>query len=102
VNMVGKLLGFDLMDKGIAIAMIHPGFLKTEMTKGAGMEQFYDKMGAVTPEEAAKPFADFVDNLTLDMSGKLWAPMGPRGIGNAEEVLGSHVKNHKGPLELPW
>jgi len=101
-NMVGKLLGFDLMDKGIAIAMIHPGFLKTEMTKGAGMEQFYDKMGAVTPEEAAKPFADFVDNLTLDMSGKLWAPMGPRGIGNAEEVLGSHVKNHKGPLELPW
>ena len=29
---------------------------------------------AVTPEEAAGPFSDFVDKLTMDMSGKMWAP----------------------------
>lgn len=38
------------------------------------MEEFYDKMGAITPEEAAKPLADFAEKLDLSMSGKFWAP----------------------------
>ena len=29
---------------------------------------------AVTPEEAAVPFADFVDKLDMSMTGKHWAP----------------------------
>lgn len=29
---------------------------------------------AVTPDEAAGPFADFVENLTMEMTGKMWAP----------------------------
>ncbi|WVQ86241.1 hypothetical protein IAT38_008409 [Cryptococcus sp. DSM 104549] len=101
-NMVGHLLGYDLKERGVPIAMVHPGFLKTEMTKNAGMEEFYEKMGAVTPEEAAVPFAEFVEKLDLDMSGKFWAPMGARGIGNAEEVMGKEVLDKPGPLELPW
>lgn len=44
-NMIGKLLAYDLKDKGVAVAMIHPGFLKTEMTKGAGMEDAYEEGG---------------------------------------------------------
>lgn len=59
------------------------------MTKSAGMEDFYEKMGgeskrsrakpvaylpAVTPEEAAVPFADFVEQLDMSMTGKHWAP----------------------------
>nr|XP_019042621.1 hypothetical protein I302_09230 [Kwoniella bestiolae CBS 10118]OCF21551.1 hypothetical protein I302_09230 [Kwoniella bestiolae CBS 10118] len=72
------------------------------MTKDAGMEEFYDKMGAVTPEEAAGPFAEFAEKLNLEMSGKFWAPMGARGIGNAEEVLGKEWTKQSGPLELPW
>lgn len=63
-NMVGHLLSYDLKERGVPLAMIHvscpslrvlksdtsadtsqPGFLKTEMTKNAGMEQFYEKMG---------------------------------------------------------
>ncbi|EAL17505.1 hypothetical protein CNBM0720 [Cryptococcus deneoformans B-3501A] len=101
-NMVGHLLSYDLKERGIPIAMIHPGFLKTDMTKNAGMEEFYDKMGAITPEEAAKPLADFVDKLDLSMSGKFWAPLGAKGIGNAEEVLGKEVLDKPGPLEIPW
>ncbi|WVR05495.1 hypothetical protein IAU60_002513 [Kwoniella sp. DSM 27419] len=101
-NMVGKLLSYDLKERGVIVAMIHPGFLKTEMTKGAGMESSYEEMGAVTPDEAAGPFADFVDKLDMSMTGKLWAPMGARGIGNAEEVMGKQVAQQKGPLELPW
>lgn len=46
----------------------------TDMTKNAGMEEFYDKMGAITPEEASKPLADFVEKLDMSMSGKFWAP----------------------------
>ncbi|WWC89673.1 uncharacterized protein L201_004598 [Kwoniella dendrophila CBS 6074] len=101
-NMVGHLLSYDLKERGVSIAMIHPGFLKTGMTKDAGMEEFYDKMGAVTPEEAARPFYEFAEKLNIDMSGKFWAPMGARGIGNAEEVLGKEWTKQPGPLELPW
>ncbi|WWD01011.1 hypothetical protein V866_007949 [Kwoniella sp. B9012] len=101
-NMVGHLLSYDLKERGVSIAMIHPGFLKTEMTKDAGMEEFYEKMGAVTPEEASGPFVEFAEKLNIDMSGKFWAPMGARGIGNAEEVLGKDWTKQPGPLELPW
>jgi NAD(P)-dependent dehydrogenase (short-subunit alcohol dehydrogenase family) len=101
-NMVGHVLSYDLKERGIAIAMVHPGFLKTEMTQNAGMEEFYEKMGAVTPDEAAGPLVEFVEKLDMEMSGKMWAPMGARGIGNAEEVMGKEVLKHKGPLELPW
>ncbi|KAL7424308.1 hypothetical protein Q5752_001898 [Cryptotrichosporon argae] len=99
-NMVGHLLSYDLKPRGIPIAMVHPGFLKTEMTKGAGMEEFYEQGGAITPEEASGPLADFIDKLDLSMTGKLWAPRA--GIGNAAEVMGKDVLDKPGPLELPW
>ncbi|WWC69096.1 uncharacterized protein I206_103032 [Kwoniella pini CBS 10737] len=101
-NMVGHILSYDLKERGITIAMIHPGFLKTGMTKDAGMEEFYEKMGAVTPDEAAVPFYEFAEKLNMDMTGKFWAPMGARGIGNAEEVLGKEWTKQPGPHELPW
>ncbi|RDB21787.1 hypothetical protein Hypma_010853 [Hypsizygus marmoreus] len=44
-NMVGKLLSNDFYDKGITVAMIHPGFMKTDMTKGVGFDQFYESGG---------------------------------------------------------
>lgn len=31
LNMVGKLLSFDLKDKGIAVGLVHPGFMRTEV-----------------------------------------------------------------------
>ncbi|RMD41355.1 hypothetical protein DV735_g3787, partial [Chaetothyriales sp. CBS 134920] len=34
VNMVGLQLKYDLEPKGIIIAMVHPSFMRTEMTKG--------------------------------------------------------------------
>jgi len=59
------------------------------MTKNAGMEEFYDKMGgecgssgldhvadekAMEPDEAAPILADFAGKLDMEMSGKFWAP----------------------------
>lgn len=31
LNMVGKLLSFDLKDKGVAVGLVHPAFMRTEM-----------------------------------------------------------------------
>ena len=44
-NMVGKLLSLDLKDKGIAVGMVHPGFMRTEMTKSVGFDKFWDDAG---------------------------------------------------------
>jgi NAD(P)-dependent dehydrogenase (short-subunit alcohol dehydrogenase family) len=45
LNMVTKLLSLDLKPRGIAIASVHPGFMRTEMTKSVGFDQFWDSGG---------------------------------------------------------
>jgi short-subunit dehydrogenase len=77
-NMVGKLLSLDLKDKGIAVGLVHPGFMRTEMTKGVGFDEFWDEGGAVTPDVAAKSLKEWVDNeFDINKSGTYWAPRGP-------------------------
>ncbi|TDL21931.1 NAD-binding protein [Rickenella mellea] len=98
-NMVGKLLAHDLVDSGVTVVMIHPGFMRTEMTKGVGYDKFWESGGAVTPADAAESTLDFVKNVTIKDTGTFWAPRGPRDIGEAERVLG---KNLPTPLQLPW
>ncbi|KAF9459726.1 hypothetical protein BDZ94DRAFT_1267526 [Collybia nuda] len=98
-NMVGKLLANDFYDKGVTVMMIHPGFMKTDMTKGVGFDQFYESGGAVEPEEAAQSTVEFISKITHEMTGTFWAPRGPRDIGEAERVMG---KNLPTPLRLPW
>lgn len=44
-NMVGKLLSLDLKEKGVAVGIVHPGFMRTEMTKGVGFDKFWDDGG---------------------------------------------------------
>ncbi|KAI2614950.1 oxidoreductase [Hypoxylon sp. NC1633] len=99
LNMVGKLLSIDLKEKGVIVSIIHPGFMRTEMTKGVGFDKHWDAGGAVTPEEAAKSLAEWTEKLDISKSGEYWAPRGPRDIGMAETVLG---KNLETPLKLPW
>ena len=41
LNMVGKLLSLDLKEKGVAVGIVHPGFMRTEMTKGVGFDKFW-------------------------------------------------------------
>ncbi|EAU81412.1 oxidoreductase [Coprinopsis cinerea okayama7 len=98
-NMVGKLLSFDLEGDGVTVVMIHPGFMRTDMTKGVGYDKHWDSGGAVYPSEAAKSLIDFVATVDASKSGTFWAPRGPRDIGEAERVLG---KNLPTPLQLPW
>jgi NAD(P)-dependent dehydrogenase (short-subunit alcohol dehydrogenase family) len=43
--MVGKLLSLDLKDQGVVVGIVHPGFMRTEMTKGVGFDKFWDDGG---------------------------------------------------------
>lgn len=46
-NMVGKLLSLDLKDHDIAVGLVHPAFMRTEMTKGVGFDKFWDDGGGL-------------------------------------------------------
>ncbi|KAJ6166971.1 hypothetical protein N7470_002418 [Penicillium chermesinum] len=99
LNMVGKLLSLDLKPRGIAVGLVHPGFMRTEMTKGVGFDKFWDSGGAVPPDEAAQSLASFVEDFDIRKTGQYWAPRGPGDIGTAESVLGKDLPT---PLQLPW
>lgn len=45
LNMVGKLLSLDLKDAGVVISIVHPGFMRSDMTKGVGFDKFWDDGG---------------------------------------------------------
>lgn len=45
LNMVGKLLSLDLKHKGVIVSIVHPGFMRTEMTKGVGFDKYWDGGG---------------------------------------------------------
>ncbi|KAI9868907.1 MAG: hypothetical protein M1813_002729 [Trichoglossum hirsutum] len=99
VNMLGKLLSLDLKDKTIAVAIVHPGFMRTEMTKNVGYDQYWESGGAVSPDEAASSLISFIETFDMSKTGQFWAPRGPRDIGTAEAVMGSDLPT---PLQLPW
>ena len=62
-NMAGVSLAKDLSDRGIAVALLHPGFVRTGMTGGNGH---------IGPEEAAEGLLCRMDELNLGNSGRFW------------------------------
>ena len=67
VNAAGKSLAMDLKDRGIAVALLHPGYVRTEMV-GRG--------GDVEPEQAAAGLIARLDALTLGTTGGFWHAKG--------------------------
>jgi short-subunit dehydrogenase len=80
LNMSARLLSLDLKERGVAIATIHPGFMRTEMTKNVGFDKFWDKGGAVTPDVAAKSAIDWIETFDISKTGEYWAPRGPGSV----------------------
>jgi len=62
VNQIGTNLMHELKPHGIAVAILHPGLVATEMTNGQG----------ITPEESAKGLIQRIDDLTIESSGGFW------------------------------
>jgi NAD(P)-dependent dehydrogenase (short-subunit alcohol dehydrogenase family) len=63
VNMAGKSLAQDLKGDEVAVALLHPGFVRTEMTGGNGM---------VDPDESARGLVARIDALDLEHTGTFW------------------------------
>ncbi|MGR9108879.1 MAG: SDR family oxidoreductase [Gammaproteobacteria bacterium] len=63
LNIVGRSLACDLKRRGISVAILHPGFVRTEMVRGGGN---------VSPEEAAQQLAARIDELNIENSGTFW------------------------------
>jgi len=101
LNMCAKLLSLDLKDRGVAIVTVHPGFMRTEMTKNVGFDKFWDDGGAVTPDVAANSLVEWIKTFDISKTGQYWAPRGPADIGTAGPVLGPKNKLPT-PLQLPW
>jgi NAD(P)-dependent dehydrogenase (short-subunit alcohol dehydrogenase family) len=69
VNIAGVSLARDLAPRGIAVALLHPGFVRTGMTGGNGN---------VDPADAARGLIARIDELTLETSGGFWHANGKR------------------------
>ena len=63
VNAIGKSLAMDLRPRGIAVFLLHPGYVATDMVGGTG---------DVTPQQAAAQLVERLDTLTLAQTGTFW------------------------------
>ena len=64
LNIVGKSLAIDLASQGIAVAILHPGLVRTRMI------QF--NPNGISPEESVRGLLARIDALTADSSGTFW------------------------------
>jgi NAD(P)-dependent dehydrogenase (short-subunit alcohol dehydrogenase family) len=69
VNIAGVSLARDLRSREIAVAILHPGFVRTEMTGNEGM---------IDPPESVRGLIQRIDELTLETSGGFWHANGEK------------------------
>jgi NAD(P)-dependent dehydrogenase (short-subunit alcohol dehydrogenase family) len=62
VNMIGTNLKHELLPRGIAVALLHPGLVATDMTGGTGID----------PADSARGLIERIDELTLANTGGFW------------------------------
>jgi NAD(P)-dependent dehydrogenase (short-subunit alcohol dehydrogenase family) len=63
VNAAGKSLSIDLKPYGVAVAILHPGWVRTDMTSHNGL---------IDPDESASGLIARMEELTLDTTGTFW------------------------------
>jgi NAD(P)-dependent dehydrogenase (short-subunit alcohol dehydrogenase family) len=63
LNAAGKSLALDLAKGGIAVAILHPGFVRTRMTRENGL---------IDADESARLLIARIDALEPDTSGTFW------------------------------
>jgi NAD(P)-dependent dehydrogenase (short-subunit alcohol dehydrogenase family) len=63
LNMAGVSLAHDLKPRGIAVGLVHPGYVRTDMTGGNGL---------VDADEAAAGILARTAALSAETSGGFW------------------------------
>jgi NAD(P)-dependent dehydrogenase (short-subunit alcohol dehydrogenase family) len=61
LNAAGVSLAHDLKPRGIAVALLHPGYVRTEMT---------GRQGLIDADESARTLLQRIDELTLETTGR--------------------------------
>jgi NAD(P)-dependent dehydrogenase (short-subunit alcohol dehydrogenase family) len=69
VNMAGVSLANDLRDRSVAVALLHPGYVMTDMTGGKGL---------ISAEQSASGLIQRMDELDMTTSGGFWHAQGER------------------------
>lgn len=62
-NAFGRSLAIDLKERGISVAQLHPGFVKTRMVNFGGL---------ITTEESVAGLTERIEQLDLENSGSFW------------------------------
>jgi len=62
-NMAGRSLAWDLKGRGIAVALLHPGWVRTDMTDGNGL---------IDADESVRGLIGVMDRLDLENTGQFW------------------------------
>ena len=68
VNMIGTNLKHELAPRGVAVGLLHPGLVATDMTGGAGIK----------PADAARGLIARIDELNIENTGGFWHAEGYR------------------------
>ncbi|GLS26202.1 SDR family oxidoreductase [Marinibactrum halimedae] len=63
LNAAGVSLAQDFKERGFSVALLHPGYVQTDMVGGRG---------DIPPELAASRLMERIEQLTLDSSGSFW------------------------------
>ncbi len=63
LNAAGKSMAVDFKSKGIAVALLHPGYVQTEMVNFGG---------DISSDLSAERLTQRIDELTLENSGSFW------------------------------
>lgn len=63
VNAAGKSLSIDLKSKGISVGILHPGYVRTDMTNHNGL---------MDTDESASGLLARMDELNLNNTGSFW------------------------------
>lgn len=96
-NMAGRLMAWDLKPHGVSMVMIHPGFLRTEMTADK-YAHLYDELDAITADEAAPFILQPIADVTLQTTGRFVAALGSQGLGLGVWALPMKVEY---PADIP-
>jgi len=69
LNMAGRSLAHDLADHGVTVLLLHPGYVRTEMTGHQGL---------IDAEESATGMIERIDTLGIEETGSFWHTNGER------------------------
>ena len=68
-NAVGRSLSQDWKERGVIVLLLHPGYVRTDMTGGRGL---------IDPEQSARGLVEIIDSKNIQQTGTFWHTNGEK------------------------